>query len=95
MFLLEVAILVLVSYKSRVGLASDAVNVGCTICHAKLSAKLPQGHSEDAGEKAADCLACHSEKGPTESLEAVMHIDHFSAAKFAGDCWSCHQLDEG
>jgi hypothetical protein len=75
-----------------VGRTAQPAN-GCEPCHPQLAAKLPKGHPAIPKGTVKDCLSCHSGgAGGLASLEQSAHLVHFAGGKFAGTCWSCHQI---
>ena len=79
---------------TRVSLAMQKAQEGCTSCHAKLSETLPEDHLPVTREEVKYCLICHVAGGAATAFEWTVHFEHYSNAEFVDDCWSCHLIDQ-
>lgn len=67
---------------------------GCTQCHPKPSDVVPKGHPPGGGSDLQDCIKCHGEEKKIAAFAASIHLKHYAASKFPGDCRWCHRIGE-
>jgi len=75
---------------ARVGTSQPG---GCTVCHPKLSAQVPEGHFTPKLDEVKYCLACHAMEGAATAFTWTRHRNHYAALGVAVTCWLCHRID--
>lgn len=77
----------------RLNQAEDG-SQGCLSCHEQLSLLLAEEHPTVTLDTVGSCLVCHGTQGTAVAFEWVIHLNHYSAEGFQGDCLSCHLFED-
>lgn len=67
---------------------------GCMQCHAKPSEFVPKGHPPVGETGLKDCLQSHGTADKLKAFATRIHLMHYGAPRFPGDCRSCHRIGE-